>query len=123
MQMISYEFLPESTVAAMGGLVSMWTVVLSKARGEAVGRQTWFGVALVVIGSAAVVLTAPSLNPPTQLPHLTFLLGAVVLCALLISPPTSRIPSALAPGLAAGFTDTLAKASLFAPWPHRVGPS
>ena len=119
-QVLSYDYISESTSAAMGGMVTFWTVVLAKRAGERVHRRTWCAVGLVVAGSAAVVVSAPLLHPPTQFPLFTFYVGALACAVMLMRPLAAGGGRGIAPGRVAGFTDTCAKAFVFADGPARA---
>lgn len=119
-QMLSYMYIGESTSAAMGGLVTFWTVVLARWAGEKVGVKTWIAAATVMAGSAVVVLASPPLLPPSAFPIRTFYVGAVLCGVIITHKPTHRVAAAAMPGIVAGFTDTCGKAFDFAEGHARV---
>ena len=113
LQILSWRWIPESTSAALGGLVVVWTVVLGGGGGTTT-RRSLLGSLLVLCGGGIVVAATPVLVPPASPPQNALYAGAIVLATAALLPQLPRAPCA---GAVGGFTDTLAKA-----WTCGAGP-
>lgn len=127
-QLVAYWYVPAAEVAAMSGLVTVWSLAIAAAVHERrVALRSWLAACVVVGGSAVVALSAPPLpasgarefRPPTA----TLVVGLAVAAVVLDERFVDRGPvwGAVGAGAVGGFTDTMAKAWEFSGGDARWG--